>query len=101
MPKTSVEYVKQAVPAFLQRFKEETGYKEHQLTDKHRDLDKDKDLEDRDDERPQVIQLSQNDLTAEEAKKHWDQEEQSGKKSDGEEDDKGKAKEEESNVSTD
>ena len=42
MPKTSVEYVKQAVPAFLQRFKEETGYKEHQLTDKHRDLDKDK-----------------------------------------------------------
>ena len=42
MPKTSVEYVKQAVPAFLQRFKEETGYKEHQLSDKNRDIDQDK-----------------------------------------------------------
>ena len=40
--KTSVEYVKQAVPAFLQRFKEETGYKEHSLEDKNRDLEEDK-----------------------------------------------------------
>ena len=47
------------------------------------------DLEDRDDERPQVVQLSQNDLTAEEAKKHWDEEEQSGKKTGGDEDIKG------------
>ena len=47
------------------------------------------DLEDRDDERPQVVQLSHNDLTAEEAKKHWDEEEQSGKKTGGDEDIKG------------
>ena len=39
------------------------------------------DLEDRDDERPQVVQLSKNDMTAEEAKKHWEQEKTSGKAS--------------------
>lgn len=72
--KTSVEYVKQAVPAFLQRFKEETGYKEHSLEDKNRDLEEDKDTGDREDERPQVVQLSASDLSAAEAKHHWDSE---------------------------
>ena len=32
------------------------------------------DTGDRQDERPQVVQLSKSDLTAEEAKKHWDSE---------------------------
>jgi hypothetical protein len=41
-------------------------------------------LEDRDDERPQVVQLTKNDLTAEEARKHWAEEEQAVKKSDDE-----------------
>ena len=39
-------------------------------------------LKDRNDERPQVVQLSQNDMTAEEAKQHWDKEEAAGKKTD-------------------
>ena len=41
MPKNSVEYVKQKVPAFLQRFKEKTGYQEHLLEDKQRDVEQD------------------------------------------------------------
>ncbi|XP_063677751.1 uncharacterized protein KIAA1143 homolog [Bolinopsis microptera] len=83
MPKLTVEYKKQAVPAFIARFKAETGYQEHDIKDKHGDLDDDgKELKDRDDERPQVVQLSQNDMTAEEAKQHWDKEEASGKKTD-------------------
>lgn len=81
MPKLSVEYKKQAVPAFIARFKAETGYQEHDIKDKHGDLDDDgKELKDRNDERPQVVQLSQNDMTAEEAKQHWDKEEAAGKK---------------------
>lgn len=83
MPKLSVEYKKQAVPAFIARFKAETGYQEHDIKDKHGDLDDDgKELKDRNDERPQVVQLSQNDMTAEEAKQHWDKEEAAGKKTD-------------------
>ena len=42
MPKAksaSVEYVKQSVPAFLQRFKQETGYQEHDISDKSRNRD--------------------------------------------------------------
>ena len=41
MPKLSVEYEKQAVPAFIARFKAETGYQEHDIKDKHGDLDDD------------------------------------------------------------
>ena len=41
MPKLSVEYKKQAVPAFIARFKAETGYQEHDIKDKHGDLDDD------------------------------------------------------------
>ena len=36
-----VEYVKQAVPAFLQRFKQETGYQEHTVEDKLKELQSD------------------------------------------------------------
>lgn len=34
--KLTVEYIKPKVPAFLAKFKQETGYQEHVITDKDR-----------------------------------------------------------------
>eukprot|EP00116_Pleurobrachia_bachei_P013002 sb/3473264/ len=60
-------YVKKE-PSFLRKFKEETGYVEHDVTDKQAKLDKEKRPVDRAEEEPQVVQLTSEHLSAEEAK---------------------------------
>ncbi|XP_042875969.1 uncharacterized protein KIAA1143 homolog [Penaeus japonicus] len=67
--RVNVAFSKPEEPAFLKRFKERVGYKEDQgMSDKFAKMPEatDEDLEDKDDELPQVVSLRSGDLTQEE-----------------------------------
>ncbi|XP_047488641.1 uncharacterized protein KIAA1143 homolog [Penaeus chinensis] len=67
--RVNVAFSKPEEPAFLKRFKERVGYKEDQgMSDKFAKMPEatDEDLDDKDDELPQVVSLRSGDLTQEE-----------------------------------
>lgn len=80
MSKRNITYIKPEVPKFLQRIKEQVGYKEGPTVDTKRealDIAEPDDFEDSEDEQPTVVVLNSEHLTAEEAaevKKRLDQE---------------------------
>ncbi|KAL7046886.1 hypothetical protein ACKWTF_002729 [Chironomus riparius] len=74
MSKRNVAFIKPDEPAFLKRMKQQIGYQEPDTVEAKRgpiqnlgSSDEDEDYEERDDEKPQVIQLKKGDLTEEEA----------------------------------
>ncbi|KAK8749083.1 hypothetical protein OTU49_015665 [Cherax quadricarinatus] len=70
--RANVSYSKPEEPAFLKRFKEQVGYKEDRgLSDKFAVMPPatDDDLDDKEDELPQVVSLHADDLTQEEYEK--------------------------------
>ncbi|KAG7167904.1 uncharacterized protein KIAA1143 homolog [Homarus americanus] len=70
--RVNVSYSRPEEPAFLKRFKEQVGYKEDNgLQEKFAVMPAatDEDLEDQDDDMPQVVSLRSNDLTQEECDK--------------------------------
>ncbi|VDI62367.1 Hypothetical predicted protein [Mytilus galloprovincialis] len=68
--KNAISYVKNE-PAFIQKFKENVGYKEDVDVNAKRakmpDFDEDDDSPEKDDEKPMVVVLKKGDLTADEA----------------------------------
>ena len=73
--RNAVSFIKPEEPAFLQRMKQQIGYKEGPTVETKRqkinnfsDSDDD-DIEERDDEKPQIVVLKDGDLNATEAEK--------------------------------
>merc|ERR1711942_279283 len=77
MAKRGIAYIKGEEPNFLKKFKQQIGYKEDAtVEDKFRKSDQlphgpDPDEEEKDDEKPSVVQLRATDLSAEEAEVEW------------------------------
>ncbi|XP_070494480.1 uncharacterized protein KIAA1143 [Chironomus tepperi] len=76
MSKRNVAFIKPEEPAFLKRMKQQIGYQEPDTVEAKRgpiqnvgSSDEDEDYEERDDEKPQVVQLKKGDLTEQEAQR--------------------------------
>ncbi|XP_065194850.1 uncharacterized protein KIAA1143 homolog [Sycon ciliatum] len=91
----NLQYIPQAVPKFLQQFKQQTGYKEGPTVQDKFAGDQpcvDSDHEKSDDEGPVVVVLKPGDLTKAEAEKIMGKKRKIGDDSEDDDDDSGKVK---------